>query len=475
MNQENIRRERIFVGVFFILIAFLIFYGINDRTLHIWDEARLGMNAANMFITKNYFYTQFDGAPDFWNTKPHLLILLQVLSMKWFGFTEGSFRFPSAMAVLLSSFLIFTWLRKTGYEIFYAFIGVLAFICNCFLKEHGAKTGDYESLLIFWQLNYCYAIFKFINTEKENWLFLGYLTLTLAVLTKGITGILLIPGIVIFALIQNKIFIFLRSKAFYLGLIFFIIAIGGYYKIHDFITPGYMRMVYLNEVGGRYFHTIEGHNGNNWYYFKLLSIKNFYFSPILLINLVLLVFNPSLLKGNLLLQYLVTLIVSFFIILSVSHTKLEWYFYPLYPLLGMVIAILSEELSKRININMKKRWIHLLIATMIFSTIGAIIGMSISLREKPNASSFIKNGLLTCQARPYKIVIDESKQYNPALDFEIDKYLIKQHQQLTKITTKQISSNDWIIAKKDQLKMIHNKLFAFDCGKDKNFSVYKVE
>src|SRR5438552_481850 len=101
------KNTRILGFIFIALIAFLLFYRLNMRTFRLWDEARLAVNAANMLIDGNYFYTSYQHAPDFWNTKPHLLILLQVFSMKLFGFTEGSVRLPSAIATFLSCTLVY--------------------------------------------------------------------------------------------------------------------------------------------------------------------------------------------------------------------------------------------------------------------------------------------------------------------------------------------------------------------------------
>src|SRR5580704_17654742 len=80
----------IFVGIFFFLIALLLFYQLDTHTLYLLDESLLALNTDYMLRDGNYLFTHYQNTPDFWNTKPHLLILLQTASAKIFGLTEWS-------------------------------------------------------------------------------------------------------------------------------------------------------------------------------------------------------------------------------------------------------------------------------------------------------------------------------------------------------------------------------------------------
>ena len=433
MNKIINKHTRVFTVIFFALIAFLLFYQLDMRTLRLWDEARLAVNAANMLMDGNYFYTSYQNAPDFWNTKPHLLILLQVLSMKLFGFTEGSVRLPSAIAAFLSCGLVYYWVKKENGSLFYASLATLAFVCTRFLSYHGARAGDYEALLILWELCYCYAVFEYIKTKKPRFLWFGFIALTLAVLTKGIAGLLFIPGIVIFAFLKKKIWIFLKSKSFYLGSFLFIFCIAGYYGMHEILTPGYLQHVYINEIGGRYFQSVEAHHEGWWFYFNAFSIQYFYFLPVLLIVMVYLLFNRSILSRNLFLQYIFILSLTFFVIISFSKTKLGWYAYPLYPFAGILIAILSADLSQKLNVTWRKRWLKLLILWMVLAYAGAVVAMLASTRESASLTSFIKNNLKYNAPKDYKIVVDDVDQYDGSLEFQIKRYFAMTHHHLIKV------------------------------------------
>ncbi len=339
--MKNIFKNRDFLIPFSlcIFLTFLLFYGLDLRTFRLWDESRLGVNAINVIISKNYFYTSYKNSPDFWNTKPHLLVLLQVLAMKIFGITEGSVRLPSALATLLSCSFVYCWIRKENYASLFACLGVLCFICTRFLSYHGARAGDYEALLILFEIIYCYAFFYFIKTQKSYYLLLGFLALTGAVLTKSIAGFLFIPGICIFILLKNRINLFLKAWFFYLGIIIFLACIASYYSAHELATPGYLQSVYNNEIMQRYFHQANGQTDEAWwFYLKSYSLIFFYFSPLFLICALYLIFHHKLFRSDLFLQYIIILVLSFFIVISSSKTKLSWYSYPLYPFSGIFIG-----------------------------------------------------------------------------------------------------------------------------------------
>jgi 4-amino-4-deoxy-L-arabinose transferase-like glycosyltransferase len=455
MNKTISNHARLFTGVFFFFITLLLLYHLDARTFRLWDEARLALNAANMFIDKNYYYTTYQNAPDFWNTKPHLLILLQVISMKLFGFTEGSVRLPSAIATLLSCGLVFYWMRKENYTCFYACLAVLAFIGTRFLSYHGARAGDYEALLILWQLLYCYAFFQYIQSQRLSFLWLGFITLTLAVLTKGIAGLLFAPGIAVFILLKNKLGLFFKCKSFYLGVFFFLVCILGYYWMHNILTPGYLSTVYANEIGGRYFNALESHGKNHFFYLKSFSLISFYFLPIFIICIGYLLWNRTLWRRNSFLQYLSILSAVFFLVISFSKTKLAWYAYPLYPMVGMIIAILSYELSQTLIEKWQIRWQRFLTIWMILASITAVIAMLASTREKPNMASYLKNHFSYRVPHDYKLVLEDISQYDASLDFQIMRYWVGTQHQISKVRSDQIHVGDWVIMSDELASKVH--------------------
>ena len=90
--------------VLFILLAYFpVFLHLEFLPIRVWDESRLANNAYEMFKNGNFLVPHFEGTPDMWNTKPPLMVILQVLCCKVFGIRELSIRLPSAIAGFLTA------------------------------------------------------------------------------------------------------------------------------------------------------------------------------------------------------------------------------------------------------------------------------------------------------------------------------------------------------------------------------------
>ena len=474
MNNNINKQTWLFTSIFFILIAFLLFYHLDVRTFRMWDEARLAVNSANMFIDKNYFYASYQHAPDFWNSKPHLLILLQVLSMKLFGFTEGSVRLPSAIAALLSCGLLYYWVKKELGSQFFAALAVLVFLCTAFIFNHGARAGDYDSLLILWELCYCYAIFEYIKTEQPRLLWLGFIALTLAVLTKSVAALLLILGLFIYVLYKRKLGIFLKLKSFYGGLFVFIFCVAGYYGLHEFLTPGYLHNVYLNEVG-RFSNIIEQHDAPPYFYIKIFSLLNFYFFPILLLEIIYLFFNLTIVSKNNFLQYSLIVSVTFFITISLSKTKIIWYAYPIYPFIGIFVAIVGDEMAQRFKLTWRRCWMALLVVWMVVAYVHAILAILDSTREPESLTYYLKHNLNYNAHVNYKMIVDDVTAYDGSTEFYMEKYFAMTHHHLEKITLDQVKPGDWVIMNDDQKNKLTSRLHVGVEDKKGSYGVYLIK
>src|SRR5688572_23065002 len=90
----------------YILLALLIympvFGNLNTLPIREWDEARIAINACEMYHDGDFIVTHFEEEPDMWNTKPPLLIWLQVFLMKTIGINELAVRLPSAFAAFFT-------------------------------------------------------------------------------------------------------------------------------------------------------------------------------------------------------------------------------------------------------------------------------------------------------------------------------------------------------------------------------------
>ena len=351
-----------------LLIYFPLFGHLDTFPIRIWDESRLANNAYEMYKNGDWIVTHFDGQPDMWSTKPPLMIWLQVIFMKIIGINELAVRLPSSFAALFTCIILIVFSR---YYLKDYWPGLIASIVLCtthgYISFHGARSGDYDALLTFFTTSYVLSFFLYLEKEKPEYLYLTFIAVTMAVMTKSIAGLLFLPGLFIFTLFERKLLKLLRSRHFYFGLIIFIVTVAGYYFIREHKNPGYLEAVYNNDLWGRYNTSSGGHTGPfSYYYDKLMQneISNWqFFLPFGIIA------GFSFRKK----EYFkftilgISVISTFFVIISASHSKLRWYDIPAYPLVSFLVAFFIFFIFKYLKeIKFISRYKILMIVPLIY-------------------------------------------------------------------------------------------------------------
>lgn len=313
---------------------------LDSLPIRIWDEARLAVNAYEMHKNGNFIVTHFGGVPEMWSTKPPLQIWCQVFFMKLLGVNELAVRLPAAIAAFFTCILLPLFTHRYLKNFWLGFIAVVVMVTSKgFVNLHASRTGDYDSLLTLFSTLSGLLFFAYSETRNYKYLYLFFLFTTLAVLTKSVAGLLFVPALFLYSLNRKEFVPLLKSKHFYLGALFFVVSVGGYYLLREAYNPGYIAAVRQNELGGRYFEVIENHKHSFWFYYNI-SIADHLSSWYLLlpcgVALGLVIKNE---KINRLSLFLLLMCVVYFLVISSSQTKLLWYDMPMYPFLALLIAI----------------------------------------------------------------------------------------------------------------------------------------
>lgn len=338
-------RKSIKAVLFISLVSIPLFIHLEKLPIRVWDESRLAINAYEMYQGGNWLVPTFDGKPDMWNTKPPLMIWLQVICMKLFGVSELALRLPSAIAGLFTVILLFIFLKKWFEDFWPGFIASIILITSYgYLNVHVTRTGDYDSLLVFFLTGCAFSFYNYIETSSGRQLLISSFFLWLGIMTKGVQGLLFIPGLFVCAIVQqkskyqflNRNFLFTFSAAVLLALL--------YYAVREQLNPGYWNAVWQNEINGRYLEVKEGNNGDAWFYFDMLS-KHHYAAWFWLLPAGFLagVFSK---KSSIrkITWFSFIIIVSYGLIISFSKTKLEWYEAPMFPFMAIPIAVLMYQI-----------------------------------------------------------------------------------------------------------------------------------
>lgn len=329
-------------GKYFLLAAMMympIFGKLDALPIRIWDEARLAGSAYEMHKNGKYLIPHFNGYPEMHSTKPPLLIIWQSLMIDMLGVNELAVRLPSAISALLTCIVILLFSNHVLKTPLIGFFAVFVLITSQgYIDVHASRTGDYDALLTLFTTLSGLFFFVYINSKKTKYLYFFFMALTLAVLTKGIAGLLFLPAFFAFALFSRQIVSLLSNKHFYFGLLFFMVLSGGYYLFREAKNPGYLAAVQQNELGGRFLEVNEFHKGPFWFYFgKLINYQFKYWYYLLPIGALLgfVAKNKTLNKFTI---FSTLMVVLFFLVISISKTKLEWYDVPLFPYFAFFVG-----------------------------------------------------------------------------------------------------------------------------------------
>jgi 4-amino-4-deoxy-L-arabinose transferase-like glycosyltransferase len=327
-------------GLLLAIAFFPIFWHLGRLPIRIWDESRLAMNAYEMYLNGDFLVTYFNGIPDMWNTKPPMLIWLQAGFMKLIGVNELAVRLPSAIAAFLTCGLLLIFSERYLKSFWFGFIAVVVLVtAQGYISVHASRTGDYDALLALFTTLSGLCFFAYIEKKKIKHLYLFFLFTACAVLTKSVTGLLFLPAILIYSIVQKQLISLLRNKHFYLGLFGFLFLVVGYYLLRESQNPGYLNAVWENELGGRFLEIIEKHEHGFWFYFQ--NFMDFKFSVWYFLVPFGLIFGllSKNEKINKITLFSGVLVLIFFLIISSAKTKLGWYDVPLYPFLAVIVAV----------------------------------------------------------------------------------------------------------------------------------------
>jgi 4-amino-4-deoxy-L-arabinose transferase-like glycosyltransferase len=366
-----------------LLLAALVFLVRNSAVpMQIWDESRNANNAFEMNSAGFSLVTHFHGVADHWSTKPPLLIWLIAACLRIGLPPLLAVRLPSITAAIFSVLSVFfftrLWLRDRLGGLFSA-LTLLA--SPLFVGWHTGRTGDYDSLVVFFTLVYSLAFWRYIESQGRppaRWIVIAGVALALSTLTKGVGGALALPALLLYAIARRRLSTLLRDWRFWLTLLGVTLAIGGYYALREHADPGYLAAVWRNEFTGRYLAVNEEHAGRPFYYFRVLTGK---FEPgFLLLPLASFpFFRPERRRRSVVLLCLVVTGVLL-AVLTNSQTKVFWYLAPATPFLALAAGIgLSDGLAwlrnrERTHGALVQARIAYLAVTAIFATanVGAI-------------------------------------------------------------------------------------------------------
>jgi len=335
-----------------LLLVLLILFAWNAGTpvLHIWDEARLAVNAAEMLRSGDWLITRYNGQPDLWNTKPPLLIWLQAASLYLLGYNMWAIRLPSILAALATAWLIYRFGRYTLDSRFAGtFAALILATSPGFNGTHVARFGDYDALLALCLTATALSWYQYSQRRHTRQLWLGTFWFALALLTKSAAALLLLPAVAVYLLAQPA-----GRWVFWQGRTYTALAVACgplvlFYGLREAAEPGYLAATWFNDWYGRLSQHIVTVNYPWWIYFQRLLFPGLLtWIPLLPMGIWLgTLAQPAAAPKHRFAQFASVFVLVFIVLISVARTRLTWYSAPVYPMAALLCALGLEHLIRQ--------------------------------------------------------------------------------------------------------------------------------
>ncbi|WP_116136368.1 glycosyltransferase family 39 protein [Trinickia diaoshuihuensis] len=340
--------SRLTVVLLIVALALVWFVPLGWRHLVPSDEGRYAEMAREMLLTGDWITPRYNGYKYF--EKPPLQTWFNALTFAWFGIGEWQARLYTALTgfagVLVAGY---TAARLVNPAAGFAAALVLA------SAPYWQLMGHFNTLdmgLSFWmEVTLCAMLLAqrvgVGAREARRWMWLCWAAMALAVLSKGLIGVLL-PGMVLvaYSLIQRD---WALWKRLYLpsGLaVFFAIATPWFVFVQQ-RNPEFFNFFFIVQQFDRYL-TPDQHRPGPVYYFVWVLLVGFLpWLPLGWRSIRHALAQPRQLNGFAPGKLLVVWSALIFLFFSASHSKLVSYVLPVAPALALIIGAYLPHVSRQ--------------------------------------------------------------------------------------------------------------------------------
>lgn len=238
INTLNSSKKNILhYSVLLFLVYLAVFIKVGAFHMRWWDESLYAVNTYEMIGNKKFFTAYFNGNIDLFNTKPPLILWVQIVFVKLLGYNELALRLPSAISAALTVILLFSFVNKRFNSVIAWFTALILLTAQGFIDFHTARTADADSLLTLLTLlsNICFI--NYLEKNKSIYILYFFCFLTLAFCTKMYAALLFLPAHFFILLQVKKLREFIFNRHFAIGILSFIILCAGILLLRELEAP----------------------------------------------------------------------------------------------------------------------------------------------------------------------------------------------------------------------------------------------
>ena len=369
-NRQVTAFNSLALFVLFVVATILWFGTLDYRHLIPTDEGRYAQMAREMMVSGDYITPRYNDYKYF--EKPPLHIWATAIIFKLFGLGEWQARLWSGITSFFTILLVgFTAARLYGHLTGY--LAALILLSSPMWVVGGHFNALDMGLSAFLNLALCalllaqHADAEHHAKSRRNWMWLCWLAMGLATLSKGLIGIV-IPGMVLFAYILTRWDWRILARLHLISGLFIYLAITAPWFIAVSIqNTEFPHFFFIHEHFERF--TADAHRRTAPFYF---------FIPLVVVGFLpwmpqffqsawqtLKQYRLSQFSANWMLWAWFAVIFIFF---SISRSKLPGYIMPVFPALAILAAkSISDYLES--NVQLSKAW---RLQTMVFVLLGVI-------------------------------------------------------------------------------------------------------
>jgi 4-amino-4-deoxy-L-arabinose transferase-like glycosyltransferase len=330
-----------------LLSGLLFFLGLGDMGLTDRDEGRNAEAGREMFESGDRLTPTFNG--ELRVAKPVFLYWLMEQSYRLFGVDEFAARFPSALfgvGLILIHYLFLVHRRDRTVALF----GGLMLLLNLEILGLG-RMALTDSVLIFFTTASLYGFWLGLHgtSSVRRWIWMFYIGMALATLTKGPVGFA-VPLIVaaLYLTWTRRWRDYWHKGVPLAGMLLFILLAAPWYAAMFLVHGDAYASGAKTHTIGRFLSPMEGHQGTIFFYFPVLLLGFFPWSALLPVPLYRTFKEWYLLRHahthsaptetSELDLFAALWVVGTFVFFTASATRLPHYIGPLFPAAALLTA-----------------------------------------------------------------------------------------------------------------------------------------
>ena len=346
--MNDLHRNKTLTWTLLIVFAAVLLYALGARTLVPPDEGRYAEMAREMFASGDWITTRLNGIKYF--EKPPLQTWMNALSFTLFGLGDWQARLWTGLCGLLGVVLT----GVAGTRVFGARIGFYAALvlgssfywvaCSQIdsldMGLSGMMTVALCALLIAQRDDAS-------GSERRNWMLVCWAGMALSVLSKGLIGLVLPGGVLVFYTIFSRDWAIWKRLHLVKGLLLFFLIATPWFVLVGLKNPEQPHFFFVHEHFDRFLKK-EHHREAAWYiFFVLLAAGSVPWVGVLVQSLIGAARRDgetTRFRPRLMLLVWVAFITLFF---TKSNSKLPGYILPVFPAVALLVAVYLDAGTRR--------------------------------------------------------------------------------------------------------------------------------